>query len=173
MVNRGLHPAHLIHGFHWNGRFGPTRGVGVNLIEGTDRQVLDFLDRLDVRRARHARHRRDAGAVAGDGQLHGRPLARRVAAPGLKKKGIQTMAIEPDCDGAPSFTPMPQEILDYYDRATDEAERLTAGRGKLERIRLHEILERFLSGFLPPAVICDVGGAAGVHSFWLAELGYA
>ena len=81
------------------------------------------------------------------------------------------MAIEPDHDDAPSFTPMPQEILDYLHRETDEAERLTAGRGKLERIRLHEILERFLPP--APAVICDVGGAAGVHSFWLAELGYA
>jgi hypothetical protein len=36
----------LIHGFHWNGRFGATRGVCVNLITGNYREVLDFLDRL-------------------------------------------------------------------------------------------------------------------------------
>jgi len=36
----------LLHGFHWNGRFGPTRAVAVNLIEGRYRDVLNFLDRL-------------------------------------------------------------------------------------------------------------------------------
>lgn len=36
----------LIHGFHWNGRFGPTRAVAVNLIEGRYKDVLNFLDRL-------------------------------------------------------------------------------------------------------------------------------
>jgi ribosomal protein L37AE/L43A len=36
----------LIHGFHYNGRFGATRGVCVNLIAGNYREVLDFLDRL-------------------------------------------------------------------------------------------------------------------------------
>ena len=83
---------HLIHGFHWNGRFGPTRGVCVNLIEGTYRQVLDFLDRLTYGEQGTPGTERDAGAVAGEGQLHGRPLACRVAAARrpvtVKKKGI-------------------------------------------------------------------------------------
>lgn len=36
----------LLHGFHWNGRFGATRAVAVNLIEGRYKDVLNFLDRL-------------------------------------------------------------------------------------------------------------------------------
>jgi len=36
----------LLHGFHWNGRFGATRAVAVNLIEGRYKDVLSFLDRL-------------------------------------------------------------------------------------------------------------------------------
>ncbi len=36
----------LIHGFHYNLQFGPTRAVGVNLIEGSYHEVVDFLDRL-------------------------------------------------------------------------------------------------------------------------------
>ena len=36
----------LIHGFHYNLQFGPTRAVGVNLIKGGYHEVVDFLDRL-------------------------------------------------------------------------------------------------------------------------------
>ena len=36
----------LIHGFHYYLQFGPTRAVGVNLIEGNYHQVVEFLDRL-------------------------------------------------------------------------------------------------------------------------------
>jgi ribosomal protein L37AE/L43A len=36
----------LIHGFHWNMVYGPTRATGVNLIEGNYHEVVDFLDNL-------------------------------------------------------------------------------------------------------------------------------
>jgi ribosomal protein L37AE/L43A len=36
----------LIHGFHYNLQYGPTRATGVNLIEGHYHEVVDFLDRL-------------------------------------------------------------------------------------------------------------------------------
>jgi predicted RNA-binding Zn-ribbon protein involved in translation (DUF1610 family) len=36
----------LIHGFHYNLVYGPTRATGVNLIEGRYHEVVDFLDRL-------------------------------------------------------------------------------------------------------------------------------
>jgi hypothetical protein len=36
----------LLHGFHWNLRFGKTRAAGVNLIEGNHQDVVDFLDSL-------------------------------------------------------------------------------------------------------------------------------
>jgi predicted RNA-binding Zn-ribbon protein involved in translation (DUF1610 family) len=36
----------LIHGFHYNLHYGPTRAAGVNLIEGRYHEVVEFLDRL-------------------------------------------------------------------------------------------------------------------------------
>jgi ribosomal protein L37AE/L43A len=36
----------LIHGFHWYYKYGPTRPVAVNLIEGRLGEVIAFLDRL-------------------------------------------------------------------------------------------------------------------------------
>ena len=36
----------LIHSFHWNTKYGPTRTTGVNLIEGKYHEVVDFLDSL-------------------------------------------------------------------------------------------------------------------------------
>jgi ribosomal protein L37AE/L43A len=36
----------LIHGFHYNLQFGPTRAVGVNLIKGNYHEVVAFLDQL-------------------------------------------------------------------------------------------------------------------------------
>jgi len=65
---------------------------------------------------------------------------------------------------------LPKEIIDFYTNSYDEAGRLGKGLGLLERIRIRELIQRYLPD--PPAVICDVGGAAGVHSFWLAGLGF-
>ena len=36
----------LIHGFHWSQKYGPTRPVAVNLIEGRLGEVIAFLDNL-------------------------------------------------------------------------------------------------------------------------------
>lgn len=65
---------------------------------------------------------------------------------------------------------MPQEILDFYTNARDEATRLSEGLGLIELIRIREIMARRLPP--PPAVVMDVGGGTGVHSFWLAGQGY-
>jgi ubiquinone/menaquinone biosynthesis C-methylase UbiE len=54
--------------------------------------------------------------------------------------------------------------------ATQEAERLSAGVGELERLRTQDVLARHLPK--APARILDVGGAAGVHALWLAREGY-
>jgi ubiquinone/menaquinone biosynthesis C-methylase UbiE len=64
----------------------------------------------------------------------------------------------------------PKELLDYYSRSYTEAERLTGGLGALERVRIRELIARHLPA--PPAVVCDVGGGPGAHSFWLAGLGH-
>ena len=54
--------------------------------------------------------------------------------------------------------------------AVQEAERLAAGVGELERVRTQDVLKRHLPK--APARILDVGGAAGVHALWLARDGY-
>jgi ubiquinone/menaquinone biosynthesis C-methylase UbiE len=62
-----------------------------------------------------------------------------------------------------------KEIEAHYQQVS-ESERLLDGVGELERLRTQAILARHLSP--PPAVIFDVGGAAGVYAFPLAGQGY-
>jgi ubiquinone/menaquinone biosynthesis C-methylase UbiE len=62
-----------------------------------------------------------------------------------------------------------KEIEDHYRQST-ESERLSAGRGELERLRTQAILARNLP--LAPACIFDVGGATGTYAFPLAKQGY-
>jgi ubiquinone/menaquinone biosynthesis C-methylase UbiE len=64
---------------------------------------------------------------------------------------------------------IPQEVAGHYAEGR-EAERLASGRGELERLRTQAILARYLPA--PPAVILDVGGAAGVYAIPLAAQGY-
>ena len=61
------------------------------------------------------------------------------------------------------------EIEAYYSR-WQESSRLSEQEGELERVRTQEILARSLPA--APAEVYDIGGAAGVHAFWLAERGY-
>jgi ubiquinone/menaquinone biosynthesis C-methylase UbiE len=63
-----------------------------------------------------------------------------------------------------------KEIEKHYSEV-QESERLSSGVGELERLRTEAILATYLPP--PPAVIYDVGGAAGVYAFPLAERGYA
>ena len=63
---------------------------------------------------------------------------------------------------------MTNEILDYYS-SSDERNRLAADFS-LERIRTQEIILRHLPP--SPVSVIDIGGAAGVYSFWLADLGH-
>jgi ubiquinone/menaquinone biosynthesis C-methylase UbiE len=64
---------------------------------------------------------------------------------------------------------IPKEIEGHYLQAK-ESERLSNAWGELERLRTQAILARHLRP--PPAVIFDVGGAAGVYAFPLAKQGY-
>lgn len=74
-------------------------------------------------------------------------------------------------DGRDPFSPLPPEIVAYYERTGVEIARLSEGSGQLERARTHELLERHLPP--PPAVVLDVGGGPGVYACWLARRGYA
>src|SRR5262249_20113531 len=68
-----------------------------------------------------------------------------------------------------SQTPKPPaEVIRYYEE-TDEAGRLEVEYFPLERARTQEIVTRHLPP--PPAVVLDVGGAAGAYAYWLAARG--
>lgn len=60
-------------------------------------------------------------------------------------------------------------IKAYYDNAPEES-RLELGTSQLEQARSRELILRHAPK--PPAVVFDVGGAAGPYAFWLAERGY-
>jgi SAM-dependent methyltransferase len=61
------------------------------------------------------------------------------------------------------------EITAHYELG-QEKDRLTGGRGRLEALRTRELLARWLPP--APAVVLDVGGAAGIHALPLARQGY-
>lgn len=64
---------------------------------------------------------------------------------------------------------IPKEIETHYLQSR-ESQRLSGDRGELERLRTQAILGRSLPP--APAVVFDVGGAAGVYAFPLAKQGY-
>jgi ubiquinone/menaquinone biosynthesis C-methylase UbiE len=60
-------------------------------------------------------------------------------------------------------------IKAYYDSAPEET-RLELGPFKIEEFRTRELMLRHAPA--APAVVLDVGGAAGAYAFWLAERDY-
>src|SRR5262249_12644839 len=69
---------------------------------------------------------------------------------------------------APGFSLEP-EIRRHYEAGL-EAVRLEDPLSRWEKARTHDLLRRFLPP--APAVVLDVGGAAGAYAFPLAEMGY-
>lgn len=64
---------------------------------------------------------------------------------------------------------IPSDVSDYY-ALGQERDRLDAGVGRLEALRTEELLARWLPA--APAVVLDVGGAAGRYALRLAARGY-
>ncbi|MFL5502705.1 MAG: class I SAM-dependent methyltransferase [Gemmatimonadaceae bacterium] len=60
-------------------------------------------------------------------------------------------------------------IKAYYDQSPEES-RLELGPFQLEEVRTRELILRHAPE--PPALVLDVGGAAGAYAIWLAERGY-
>lgn len=60
-------------------------------------------------------------------------------------------------------------VLDHYAEGR-ERNRLSRGAGRLEELRTGELLARWLPR--APAVVLDVGGAAGRYALPLAAAGY-
>lgn len=69
-------------------------------------------------------------------------------------------------DERPQLDPL---VGAYYERVPEES-RLEAGAFRLEEARTRELIVRHAPP--KPARVLDVGGAAGVYAFWLAERGY-
>ncbi len=61
------------------------------------------------------------------------------------------------------------DLASHYNQL-QEKDRLSRGTGLLEKERTREILTQHLPG--SNLIILDVGGAAGVYAFWLAESGH-
>ncbi len=62
-----------------------------------------------------------------------------------------------------------RDVVDYYS-AYNEQSRLSGPLGQVEFVRTQQIIRRYVSS--PPAVVLDVGGAAGRYACWLAKEGY-
>ena len=65
--------------------------------------------------------------------------------------------------------PLDPDVERYY-REVEEENRLRHGPSRIEFARTREVVRERLPG--PPAVVLDVGGAAGDYSLWLALEGY-
>ena len=62
-----------------------------------------------------------------------------------------------------------ENVISFYD-AYEEKTRTTRDIGPLELYRTKELIEKYFPK--PPAKVCDIGGATGVYTFWLAGKGY-
>jgi SAM-dependent methyltransferase len=60
-------------------------------------------------------------------------------------------------------------VAEYYGHAPEES-RLEHGPFRLEAARTRELIRRLAPP--PPAIVLDVGGAAGAYALWLAAQGY-
>jgi 2-polyprenyl-3-methyl-5-hydroxy-6-metoxy-1,4-benzoquinol methylase len=65
---------------------------------------------------------------------------------------------------------MSKGLIDYYTERFDESGRHHGAFGMIQAVRTMELISRYLPG--EAASILDVGGAAGVYSFQLADLGH-
>jgi ubiquinone/menaquinone biosynthesis C-methylase UbiE len=60
-------------------------------------------------------------------------------------------------------------ITEYYNTSKVELDRLEQHVSQLEKLRSQEIISRYLK---PNMKIGDIGGATGIYSFWLHDLGH-
>lgn len=75
---------------------------------------------------------------------------------------------QPHNGGVPELDPA---VLAFYCDRYDEDQRLVSSpHGRLEFLRMQQLLRRYLPP--PPAAILDVGGGTGIHARWLAQEGY-
>jgi ubiquinone/menaquinone biosynthesis C-methylase UbiE len=68
------------------------------------------------------------------------------------------------------MSPIKRSILEFYATYDEDGRLRRTGHGRLELLRTRELLSRYLPP--PPARVLDIGGGTGIHSAWLAKLGY-
>lgn len=61
-------------------------------------------------------------------------------------------------------------VIAYYGNLSNEQARLSDAWGQIEYVRTLRIIRRYLKR--PPALVLDIGGAAGRYACWLAQEGY-
>lgn len=61
-------------------------------------------------------------------------------------------------------------VIAYYGNLSNEQARLSDAWGQIEYVRTQRIVRRYLKR--PPALVLDIGGAAGRYACWLAREGY-
>lgn len=61
-------------------------------------------------------------------------------------------------------------VVAYYGNLSNEQARLSDAWGQIEYVRTQRIIRRYLKR--PPALVLDIGGAAGRYACWLAQEGY-
>jgi ubiquinone/menaquinone biosynthesis C-methylase UbiE len=61
-------------------------------------------------------------------------------------------------------------VVNYYGHLFNEQARLSRISGQIELLRTQQLVRRYIKP--PPALVLDVGGAAGRYACWLAQAGY-
>lgn len=79
------------------------------------------------------------------------------------------MARDANGDGAAVVTKLDPEVRDYYECRPEET-RLERGLCQIEAARTRDLLRRLAPP--APAIVIDVGGAAGAYALWLAGRHY-
>ena len=65
---------------------------------------------------------------------------------------------------------MPNSVIEHYTQNYNEDKRHENPFGFIQEIRSKQLIERYLKD--APMSVLDIGGATGVYSFWLADLGH-
>lgn len=82
-----------------------------------------------------------------------------------------TMGPAPDIAPSPATAQIQidQRVQEYYGTEFDEQQRLARPAGRLELVRVREVVGGRLA---PESRVADIGGGAGAHAAWLAEAGH-
>src|SRR5687767_5101200 len=65
---------------------------------------------------------------------------------------------------------IPADVVAYYESGAELTRLTESPQGRLEYLRMQELILRYLPP--PPATVLDVGGGPGAYACWLASLGY-